>query len=138
MLKPMRVSSSDTHNLTRHIRVYNKRLLIFEESIHVYFDESFPKYVGKGMSFQDIGVSSPDILNEADEGIDQPQTDENEKVEDDDHEEENEENPVAVDNFPLSWRTSKDHPIDNILEDITRGVTTHSKMSNFCYHFAFV
>lgn len=54
------------------------------------------------MSFHDIGVSLHDILNEADGGIDQPQMDENEKVEDDDHEEEKEESPAVVDNLPLS------------------------------------
>lgn len=60
--------------------VYNKRPLIVEESVHVSFDESFPKNVGKGMYFNDISVSLNDIINEVDEGIDQPQTDENEKV----------------------------------------------------------
>lgn len=35
------------------------------------------------MSFHDIGVSSHNILRGADEGINQPQIDENEKVEDD-------------------------------------------------------
>lgn len=118
--------------------VYNKRLLIIEESVHVSFDESFVKHVGKGMSFYDIGVSSHDILNEIDKGIDQPQMDENEKVEDDDHEEEKEESPAEVDNLPLSWKTSKGHSIDNILGDITRGVTIRSKISNFCHHFTFV
>ncbi|XP_050918585.1 uncharacterized protein LOC127136021 [Lathyrus oleraceus] len=43
-----------------------------------------------------------------------------------------------VDNIPLTWITSKDHPIDNILGDITRGITTCFKISNFCYHFTFV
>ena len=90
------------------------------------------------MSFHDTSISSYDILNEADEGIDQPQTDENEKVEDDDHEEENEESPTAVDNLPCSQRITKDHLIDNILRYITKGVTTRSKISNLCYHFAFV
>lgn len=104
----------------------------------MFFYESFPKYVGKGLSFHDIGVYLHDILNEANEGINQPQMDENQKVEDDDHEEEKEESPVGVDNFPLYWRTSKDHPTDNILGDITRCVTTRSKISNFCHHFTFV
>lgn len=90
------------------------------------------------MSFYDIGVFSHDILNEVGEGIDKPKTDENEKVEDDDHKEEKDESPTAVDNLPLTWRTSKGHPVENILGDITRGVSTLPKISNFCYHFAFV
>ena len=43
-------------------RVYNKRLLTVEESLHVSFDESHPKNVGKGISFDGAGVSSEDIL----------------------------------------------------------------------------
>ncbi|XP_050919464.1 uncharacterized protein LOC127137007 [Lathyrus oleraceus] len=65
-------------------KVYNKRLIIVEESVHVSFDEYFPKNVGKGISFNDIGVSLHDILKKSDRGIDQPQTNENDKVEDDD------------------------------------------------------
>ena len=38
----------------------------------------------------------------------------------------------------LEWKTSKDHPIDNILGDISKGVTTRSKISKFCYHFSFI
>ena len=83
-------------------------------------------------------MSSHDIIKEVDRGIDQPETDENEKVEDNDQEEENEETLAAVENLPLTWRTSKYPPIDNIVVDITRGMTTRSKISKFCYHFGFV
>ena len=38
----------------------------------------------------------------------------------------------------MEWRTSKEHPIDNIIGDITKGVTTRFKISNFCYHHAYV
>ena len=38
----------------------------------------------------------------------------------------------------MEWKTSKDHSIDNILGDISKGVTTQSKISNFCYNFASV
>lgn len=60
------------------------------------------------------------------------------KEEDNDCEKEKVESPIVVDDLPLAWRTSKDHPINNILEDITKGMTTRSKISNFCYHFAFI
>lgn len=119
-------------------KVYNKRLLIIEESFHVTFEESFSKNIGKGISFNDVAVSSQDILKEPDDGIDQPKVVENERVEDDDCEEEKVESQVVVDDIPLTWRTSKDYPIDNILGDITKGVITCSKISNFCHHFVFV
>ena len=38
-------------------RVFNKRLQIVEEFVHVSFDESCPKMVEKGISFNGAGVS---------------------------------------------------------------------------------
>jgi hypothetical protein len=32
----------------------------------------------------------------------------------------------------------RDHPIDNILESIRRGVTTRSRLTNFCAFYLFV
>jgi hypothetical protein len=32
----------------------------------------------------------------------------------------------------------KDHPINNILGDIEKGVTTRSRVVNFCEHYSFV
>ena len=119
-------------------RVYNKRLLTVEESVHVSFDESYPKNVGKGISFDGTGVSSEDILKEAVKEIDQSKTVDSEKEEDTSHVKDEEEKPAEVDDLPPAWKSSKDHPIDNILGDISKGVTTRSKISNFCYHFAFV
>jgi hypothetical protein len=28
-----------------------------------------------------------------------------------------------------------DHPVDNILDDIEKGVTTRSRVTNFCEHY---
>jgi hypothetical protein len=32
----------------------------------------------------------------------------------------------------------KDHPIDNLLGDIEKGITTRSRVTNFCEHYSFV
>ena len=32
----------------------------------------------------------------------------------------------------------KDHPVDNILGSITKGVTTRSRLATFCEHYSFV
>jgi hypothetical protein len=32
----------------------------------------------------------------------------------------------------------RDHPFDNILDDIKKGVTTRSCVANFCEHYTFV
>lgn len=105
--------------------------------VYVTFDASYLKNVEKGVSFHDVGVSLQDTLKEPDQGIDQPKTVEHEK-EDNDYEKEKIESPTAVDILPLTWRTSKDHHIENILGYITKCVTTRSKICNFCYHFVFV
>jgi hypothetical protein len=31
-----------------------------------------------------------------------------------------------------------DHPVDNILGDIKKGVTIRSRVANFCEHYSFV
>jgi hypothetical protein len=32
----------------------------------------------------------------------------------------------------------RDHPVDNIFGDIKKGVTTKSRVANFCQHYLFV
>ncbi len=32
----------------------------------------------------------------------------------------------------------RDHPVDNILGDIRKGVTTRSRVASFCQHYSFV
>ena len=32
----------------------------------------------------------------------------------------------------------RDHPVDNILGSIRRGVTTRSRLASFCEHYSFV
>ncbi|XP_050890376.1 uncharacterized protein LOC127095777 [Lathyrus oleraceus] len=86
----------------------------------------------------DKGVPSEDILKDTEKEIDQPETVKLEEGEDDNSEKKKDESTTKVDDLPLALRSSKDHPNDNILEDITKGVITCSKLSNFNHHFAFV
>jgi hypothetical protein len=32
----------------------------------------------------------------------------------------------------------RNHPVDQILSDISKGITTHSRLANFCEHYSFV
>ena len=112
-------------------RVYNKRLHIVEESVHVTFNETFPNSVGKDSSFHGLCESIEDILKDIDEGVDQPKSIDIEKDEYDNQEKKDDESHEENDGLPLEWRTSKDHPIENIIGDIIKGVTTCSKISNF-------
>jgi hypothetical protein len=38
----------------------------------------------------------------------------------------------------VNQSVQQDHPIDNILGSIRRGITTHSHLANFCEHYSFV
>jgi hypothetical protein len=35
-------------------------------------------------------------------------------------------------------KVARDHPLDSIIRDISRGVQTRSKLASFCEHFSFV
>jgi hypothetical protein len=39
---------------------------------------------------------------------------------------------------PSLHQHTKDHPVDQILSDISNGVTTRSRIANFCEHYSFV
>ncbi|KAK2364610.1 cysteine-rich RECEPTOR kinase [Trifolium repens] len=168
-------------------RVYNKRLQIVEESVHVNFDETLPEENGKG-DFIGTCVDTMDILKDQEVGgSDQPST-EVPKEKDDDPSPSNKDKddggssssknqevggsdqpstevPKEKDDDPSpsnkdkddggssssknhhkqrgadlakEWRTLKDHPIDKVLGDISKGVATRFQISNFCSHYAFV
>ncbi|WJX13359.1 hypothetical protein P8452_03755 [Trifolium repens] len=130
-------------------RVYNKRLQIVEESVHVNFDETFPKENGKG-DFIGTSVDTMDILKDQEVvGSDQPST-EVPKEKDDKPSPSNEDKDDGGSSssknhhkqrgagLAKEWRNLKDHPIDKVLGDISKGVATRFLISNFCSHYAFV
>jgi hypothetical protein len=46
----------------------------------------------------------------------------------------------ASNNVPILQPTNitRDHPLDTIIGDISRGVQTRSRLASFCEHFSFV
>ena len=40
--------------------------------------------------------------------------------------------------LPREWRTSRYHPLDNIIGDISKGVTTRHSLKDACNNMAFV
>ena len=103
-------------------KVYNKILVTVKEYVHVTFDESYPRNVGKGISFHDAYVSLKHMVKHIKERIDQPEVVKPEKEEYDNPEEEKDESPTKVEDLHIALRTSMDHQIDNILGDITKGI----------------
>ena len=53
----------------------------------------------------------------------------------------NEDPPVEAksnDELPREWKASRDHPLDNIIGDISKGVTTRHSLKDLCNNIAFV
>ena len=109
-------------------RIYNKRTLTIEESMHVSFDESNP-------SEEDTIV-----LNNDDEILDIPQEDGSKTNNENQLEQQEEQIPEEsnVNDLPKEWITHRDHPIDKIIRDISQGVSTRLNLKDACLNMAFV
>ena len=108
-------------------RIYNKRTMNIEESIHVTFDESNAILSTKNM-LDDI-ADSLEHMN-----IHEQDSKGNDKGNNEDPPEEVKSN----DELPREWKASRDHPLDNIIGDISKGVTTRHSLKDLCNNMAFV
>ena len=99
--------------------------MIIEESIHVVFDESNPSNEEK-VSYND------------DAGILQNIHKEDEEKQSQRNEEEKEIEPSQLHDLPKEWRVHRHHPIDKVIGDISKGVSTRLSLNNACNHMAFV
>nr|KYP49374.1 Retrovirus-related Pol polyprotein from transposon TNT 1-94 [Cajanus cajan] len=106
-------------------RVYNKRTLVVEQSVHVVFDET-NKQETKQTEIKDL----TDLL-------DQPPL-ENEQSEMPKESESNETIENTSEQFPKKWKTFKDLSIENIFGNIGKRVTTRRSIKNICNTMAFV
>ena len=104
-------------------RFFNKNSLKIEEFVHVVFDKSNPQKEGKVSVFDDDVGSPREVFPRSEEVvINKPQ-----------------EGPSSQHNYlPKEWRAPKDFFIDNIIEDIEKGVTTRHSLNLFCEHTTFV
>jgi hypothetical protein len=65
---------------------------------------------------------------------DQGQEESNDQGGDEDDEDKGEAPP----HLRVRQNIQRDHPVDNILDDIEKGVTTRSHVANFCEHYSFI
>ncbi|KAH9697387.1 hypothetical protein KPL71_023585 [Citrus sinensis] len=120
-------------NSSKAYRVYNKRTLVVEESMHVTFDESNPSSTEK--VFVDDNVEE----EQQQEASNDNQEDTPPEIQEEHHEEPNaEQNEGTSQTLPKEWRYVSSHPKDVILGDPSRGVTTRSSLRNTCEHAAFI
>jgi len=107
-------------------RVYNKRSLTIEESMHVVFDE--------------VDSLKPKIVDDDDDDINVIKNNVNDiKMRDQAsqvfNKEESMKNASHLEleqQFPKSLRIVKDHPIDQILGDPSQGINTRPSLRNMC------
>jgi Integrase core domain. len=106
-------------------RVFNKKTLVVQESLHVTFDETNP-FVPTSIVEDDdeIKVVKKQLENLS---IDKDHSKEILQIE------EKEDNEL-----PKVWKKVHNHPIDQVLGDPTKGVLTRSSLRDVCNNLAFV
>ncbi|KAH9658467.1 CCHC-type domain-containing protein [Citrus sinensis] len=120
-------------NSSKAYRVYNKRTLVVEESMHVTFDESNPS------STEKIVVDDNAEEEQQEEASIDNKKDAPHGIQEEHHEETNaEQNEGTSQTLPKEWRYVSSHPKDVILGDPSRGVTTRSSLRNTCEHATFI
>ncbi|KAH9768937.1 Integrase catalytic domain-containing protein [Citrus sinensis] len=119
-------------NSSKAYRVYNKRTLVVEESMHVTFDESNP-------SSEKVVVDDNAEEEQQEEASNDNQKDAPHGIQEEHHEETNaKQNEGNSQILPKEWRYVSSHPKDVNLGDPSRGVTTRSSLRNICEHAAFI
>ncbi|MED6154534.1 hypothetical protein PIB30_113440, partial [Stylosanthes scabra] len=88
-----------------------------EESIHVVFDESNPFSLRKNICNDDDLVESFDSLRLDDKEKEKEASSSGTK---NDNQEEVIETTISNE-LPKEWRTTKDHPLDNVIGDVSKG-----------------
>jgi len=116
------------YSLTSHAyRIYNKRLMTVEESVHVVFDEVDHRniQIQKTRAEEDeqsISLEKLEICAEK-----QPIDSQKQPIE-----------ILQQSELPKEWTIPRDLPVENIIGQIKEGVSTCSSISNFCMHTTFV
>nr|KYP33754.1 Retrovirus-related Pol polyprotein from transposon TNT 1-94 [Cajanus cajan] len=113
---------------SKSFRIYNKRTMTIEESIHVVFDET------------NLVCPRRDIIDEIVESFEDTHI--NEQTHKDDKDKEKEDSTIQEGQTNINpqreWRISRNHPLENIIGDITKGVITRNSLKEACNNMSFV
>ncbi len=104
-------------SVSKAFRVFNKRTLVIEESIHVVFNEvsNFKKNdFDDDLGFDNLNLNEPLPQNS------------------------NLDAPSSEISLPKEWKYIDAHPKELILGDTSKGVQTRSSLKNFCANAAFL
>uniref|UniRef100_A0A2N9EWZ0 Retroviral polymerase SH3-like domain-containing protein n=1 Tax=Fagus sylvatica TaxID=28930 RepID=A0A2N9EWZ0_FAGSY len=114
-------------------RVFNKRTMVVDESMHVVFYETNPFHVKNNYDDEPISLDNKASSSN--------QVDSSEKVKDQVDEPKDEEKalpPTNNEELPKSWNVVHSHPKELIIGEIEHGVSTRSKLKNICNNMAFL
>uniref|UniRef100_A0A2N9IWC5 CCHC-type domain-containing protein n=1 Tax=Fagus sylvatica TaxID=28930 RepID=A0A2N9IWC5_FAGSY len=114
-------------------RVFNKRTMVVNESMHVVFGETNPFHIKNNYDDEPISLDNKASSSN--------QVDSSEKVKDQVDEPQDEEKALPLtknEELPKSWNVVHSHPKELIIGEVERGVSTRSKLKNICNNMAFL
>ena len=112
-------------------RVYKKCTHVVEQSIHVRFDEFIPSSFSTNYVDKIIGSIDNLSLDKDTTTLDAPSKKEEEVSVPN-------EEPSNVEDLPSAWKTIHGNPLENIIGEVSKGVSTRRSLRNFCSNYAFV
>src|SRR4051812_34437812 len=125
-------------------RIYNKRTLTIEESMHVSFDETNTSKEEIVVCDDDDPLDLPpeepsnDTIVKAPEELSNDIIEKAPEVQQENVQQESVQQESNTNDLPKEWRTHRDHPIDKVIGDISQGVATRLNLKDACLHMAFV
>ena len=121
-------------------RVYNKRTMLIEESVHVNFDEANQDMQERPETHADespiIQPTGTELENKTEETSVLPEI-QSIEAEDQYAEQEHVANRINSD-LPKDWRIPRNLSLDNVIGQVQKGVSNRSTLNQFCEHMAFV
>jgi len=122
-------------------RVYNKRTILVEESVHVNFDETnqVMQERSKTCANDEIPITQQagtELENKTEETRMLPE------IQSTEPEDQFAEQEVVTDrissDLPKEWRVPRNLSLDNVIGQVHKGVSTRSTPNQFCDHMTFV
>jgi len=122
-------------------RVYKRRTMVVEESMHVAFDKTNHKVQEsiKITADDDEPVNQKIVTDQLVKSEKDNQSDEVQLIEPQDQPIDSGTRAITTSTgLPREWRVPKNLSLDNVIGQIHKGVTTRRSMNHFCEHMAFV
>ena len=112
-------------------RVFNKKTIVVEESVHVTFNEH--NFITRKITSDDVDEVEQNVEN-----LDIQPSSMNDLQKEDKAQETSLSKQKANDDLPREYKCLHNHPTDQILGDPSQGVRMCSSLRNICNHLAFL